>query len=122
MPSVEFFTTRELGPKDWGTELLVADTSQYIGKVMWMKAGHGGPLQFHRKKDEAFYLFSGKALLTYHDAFGVTRTKELLPGAAVHIPPGAVHQVQAIEDCVMFETSNPVFEDRVPVAVEGVPV
>jgi mannose-6-phosphate isomerase-like protein (cupin superfamily) len=120
MPTVEMFVPRELGPKDWGVELLVAETTHYIGKVMWMKAGHSGPLQFHRKKDEAFYLFSGKALLTYHDEFGVERKAELTTGAAVHIPPGAVHRVEAIEDCVMFEASTPVFEDRVP--VEGVPV
>jgi mannose-6-phosphate isomerase-like protein (cupin superfamily) len=115
MPVVEFFSPRELGPKSWGTELLVAHTEHYTGKVMWMKAGAGGPLQYHERKDEAFYLFSGRALLRFTDARGNVQVKELRAGMAVHIPPGAVHQVEALEDCVMFETSTPVFDDRVAV-------
>lgn len=117
MPTIQFFEPRDLGPKVWGTELLVADTPQYIGKVMWMKAGHGGPLQYHERKDEAFYLFGGVALLRYHDADGHVTIRQLEPGDAVHIPPGAVHQVEAITDCVLFECSTPVFDDRVGVAV-----
>lgn len=116
MPCVEFFSPRDLGPKDWGTELLVAETPAYIGKVMWMKEGSGGALQYHERKDEAFYLFSGRALLRYHDQHGEPRLKELRAGMAVHIPPGAVHQVEALTDCVMFETSTPVFDDRVKVS------
>jgi mannose-6-phosphate isomerase-like protein (cupin superfamily) len=115
MPTIQFFEPRELGPKAWGTELLVADTPQYIGKVLSMKAGFGGPLQYHERKDEAFFVFSGRALLRYHDAEGHVVLKTLHPGMAVHVPPGAVHQVEAIEDCVLFETSTPVFEDRVAV-------
>lgn len=114
MPTIEFFSPRELGKKDWGTELLVAETEHYIGKCMWMKAGAGGPLQYHERKDEAFFLFSGRALLRYKDANGDLTIRELRAGMSVHIPPGAVHQVEALEDCVMFETSTPVFDDRVP--------
>lgn len=115
MAVVEFFELRELGPKLWGRELLVAETPQYIGKVMWMKAGHGGPLQYHERKDEAFYLFSGRALLRFHNERGELSFRVLHQGEAVHIPPGAVHQVEALSDCVMFETSTPVFDDRVAV-------
>lgn len=122
-PVVELFHPRELGPKSWGTELLVAETPHYIGKVMWMKAGAGGNLQFHERKDEAFYLFSGRALLRYHDRHGMLQVIQLHAGEAVHVPPGAVHQVEALTDCVLFEASTPVFEDRVTVAeFEGAPV
>lgn len=115
MPTIALFTPSELGPKDWGTELLVAHTAHYTGKVLSMKAGHGGPLQYHQCKDEAFYVFSGTALLRYHNARGDVMLQQLHPGMAVHVPPGAVHQVEAITDCVLFETSTPVFEDRVAV-------
>jgi mannose-6-phosphate isomerase len=114
MSMIEEFFPVELGPKTWGTELLVAHTPHYTGKVMHMRAGHGGPLQYHQKKDEAFYLFSGRALVRFKNSSGELEVTEMRPGMAFHIPPGAVHQVEALEDCVMFETSTPVFDDRVP--------
>lgn len=115
MPTIQFFAPRNLGPKVWGTELLVAETPSYIGKVLSMKAGHGGPLQYHQRKDEAFYVFSGHARLRFHDANRNVIVQLLEPGMAVHIPPGAVHQVEAITDCVLFECSTPHFDDRVAV-------
>lgn len=116
MPSVTFFSPLDLGPKDWGTELLVAETKDYIGKLLLMRKGGSGALQYHETKDEAFYVFSGRALLRYHNERGELCLTELRSGMAVHIPPGAVHQVEALEDCVLFEASTPVFNDRVKVA------
>lgn len=114
MATIQEFTPRTLGEKSWGTELLVADTPHYIGKLLTMKAGHGGPLQYHQRKDEAFYLFSGRAIVRYKTEDGHLKVREMRPGMAFHVPPGAVHQVEAIEDSVFFETSTPVFDDRVP--------
>lgn len=114
-PVIEEFLTRVLGPKSWGMEVLIAHTPQYLGKVLFMNKDHGGPLQYHERKDETFYLLSGEALITYHDAKGDRQTRKMHPGMSMHVPPGAVHQVTALEDCVIFEASTPVFEDRVAV-------
>jgi oxalate decarboxylase/phosphoglucose isomerase-like protein (cupin superfamily) len=103
-----------LGPKDWGTELLVVELPFAIGKVMTMRAGASGPLQYHEKKHEAFYLYSGLARVTMRDDDGALKAVEMQSGETYLIPPGTVHQVTAIDECVMFEVSNPVFDDRVP--------
>jgi mannose-6-phosphate isomerase-like protein (cupin superfamily) len=102
-----------LGPKSWGTELLVAELPFATGKVLSMRAGESGPLQYHERKHEAFYLFSGLAQITMHDEAGQLVTVDMVAGESYLIPPQAVHQVKAVEDCVMFEISNPVFDDRV---------
>lgn len=116
MITVQPFTPQELGPKTWGRELLVAHTDRYIGKCLWMKAGASGPLQYHERKDETFFLFSGLAQVTKHDpASGALVSVVMHPGESCHVPPYAVHQVAALEDCVFFEASTPVFEDRVAV-------
>lgn len=115
MPTIERFEPRLLGPKDWGEEWLVAETPHYIGKCLKMRAGGFGALQYHERKDEAFFLFSGRAIVRFHDSRGTLQVTEMRPGMAFHVPPGAVHQVEAIEDCVFFEASTPVFEDRVKV-------
>lgn len=115
MPVIERFTPRSLGPKPWGVELLVAETPEYTGKVLSMHKGGTGALQYHERKDETFYLYSGVAHVEYRDTDGVLITVEMQPGEAFHVPPGAVHRVEAISDCVFFEASTPVFEDRVRV-------
>ena len=110
---IEPFEPRELGPKPWGQELLIAETPHYIGKVLSMNAGHRGGLQYHERKDETFYLFSGRAIVRSDDGHGTLINHDMRPGMSFHIPPRAIHQVRAITDCVFFEVSTPVFDDRV---------
>lgn len=112
-PPIEAFPVRDVAPKPWGREILIAQTADYIGKIMFMRAGASGPLQYHERKDETFYLHAGLAKVTRLDASGAIETITMQPGEAFHIPPFAVHQVEAVEDCVIFEASTPVFDDRV---------
>ena len=115
MPSLKVFKPREIGPKPWGTELVIAETKDYLGKVLYMNAGHRGGLQYHEKKEETFHLFSGRALVRFDSGNGLVE-RVMDPGMSYHVPPGAVHQVVAVTDCVFFEASTPVFNDRVNVA------
>jgi mannose-6-phosphate isomerase-like protein (cupin superfamily) len=107
------YQPKVLGPKDWGTELLIAELPFATGKVMTMRAGASGPLQYHERKHEAFYLYRGLARVTMHDDDGTLQSVEMQPGETYIVPPGTVHQVEAIDECVLFEVSNPVFDDRV---------
>ena len=116
-PVIQKFKPVDLGNKSWGTETLFAHTESYIGKILRMNKGCGGPLQYHREKDETFMLLDGRARVTYHTAEGATRRVTMYAGESYHVPPGAVHQVEAVSDCVFFEASTPVFNDRVGVTV-----
>ena len=99
--------------RDWGQEIFVAETPHYLGKILRMKAGTAGGLQYHVEKDETFYLLSGRALVRSDDGTGQLRVTMMLPGESYHIPPGAVHQVEAIDDCVFIEASTAHYDDRV---------
>lgn len=110
-----FFEPRELGPKDWGQELLVAQTDQYIGKCLTMRAGESGPLQYHERKDETMHLWAGKAELTT-EIGGKLVKRHLTAGQSYHVPPGTIHRVKALKLCVFFEASTPHFDDRVDVS------
>lgn len=116
-PALTKFEPRKLGPKDWGLELLVAQTEHYTGKMLAMNAGACGPFQYHREKNETFYLYSGVAKVKTIDAQGYVRVMEMQPGESYHVPPGAPHQVYAVSDCVFFEASTPHFDDRVALTV-----
>lgn len=103
----------ELLLRDWGEEWIVAATDHYLGKVLRMDAGTKGGLQYHAEKDETFHLFSGEAIVRSDDGGGMLIETLMKVGESYHIPPGAVHQVEAITDCVFFEASTPHYHDRV---------
>lgn len=131
--SIKRVEPRLLGPKDWGNEVLLVETPHYTLKRLEMKAGYGGPLQYHEVKEETFTLHEGEAFVDFdpdgypHDTslseeyLGQMPPRRLervkmVRGETFHVPPGAVHRVIAISDCVFYEASLPVFDDRVGVS------
>ncbi len=100
--------------KPWGHELIWAYTDNFCGKLLFVKAGHSLSLQFHREKDEAWLIQSGRVKLEL-GAVGETVLKEEVvgAGAAFHYPPGTVHRVTAIDDTTILEVSTPQLDDVV---------
>jgi mannose-6-phosphate isomerase-like protein (cupin superfamily) len=113
MPTIQRLAPRDL-PREWGTERIIAETAHYLGKLLFMHAGMKGGLQFHQDKDESFYLESGHAIVRTDNGDGLV-TIDLYAGEGYHIPPGAIHQVEAVTDCVLIEWSTPHYDDRVHV-------
>ena len=100
--------------KPWGYELLWALTDVYCGKVLFVRAGHALSLQFHREKDEAWYVQSGRAELELGAAGeALLETEVITPGQAFHFRPGTVHRVRALEDTTILEVSTPQIDDVV---------
>jgi mannose-6-phosphate isomerase len=100
--------------KPWGWELIWAHAEEYAGKVLFVRAGHSLSLQFHRAKDESWYLQSGRAAVEAGAAGDSLLKEEVLgPGAALRFPPGTVHRVTAIEDTTILEVSTPELDDVV---------
>ena len=50
--------------KPWGYELIWADTSQYVGKLLHIQAGEALSLQYHEVKDETIHLLKGEMLFS----------------------------------------------------------
>ena len=116
--TLEAVVPRVIGPRDWGEELVIAETPHYLGKILTMRAGGRGGLQYHVEKDETSYLMSGQAVIDTDDGDGRLTRYHLITGSTVRIPPGAVHRVTAVTDCVFVEFSTPHFEDRVRVEAQ----
>jgi len=87
--------------KPWGYELHWAKT-----------AGHALSLQYHNRKDETIYLWSGRLLFEIQEGERLVR-HEVSPGQPFHVTPGTVHRMTAIEDCDVFEVSTPELDDVV---------
>jgi len=100
--------------KPWGWELIWADAEQYVGKILFVKAGESLSLQFHNVKDESWYVQTGRAQLELGDSGqAVLNTEVIGPGACFRYPPGTVHRVTALEDTTIFEVSTPHLDDVV---------
>ena len=79
-----------------------------------MRAGHSLSLQYHERKDESWYVESGRARLEL-GATGdpVLNEQVIAPGEAYHYGPGTIHRVTAIEDTTILEVSTPHLDDVV---------
>ena len=100
--------------KPWGWELIWADTDAYVGKVLFVRAGHSLSLQFHRVKDESWYVESGRAKLELGDTGDAVLQTEIIGArASFRFRPGTVHRVTAIEDTTILEVSTPHLDDVV---------
>ena len=98
--------------KPWGYELIWARTTRYVGKVIHVRAGHALSLQYHNRKEETLLLWRGRLRFELREN-GNARCWEMTSGAHVHVRPGAVHRMTAIEDCDVFEVSTPELDDVV---------
>ena len=98
--------------KPWGHELVWAETSRYVGKLLFIKAGERLSLQYHRVKDETLLVQSGEMDLEV----GTPDTREvrrMQPGDVYHVTPGTVHRMVAVSDVTVVEVSTPELDDVV---------
>jgi mannose-6-phosphate isomerase-like protein (cupin superfamily) len=100
--------------KPWGWELIWADADAYAGKILFVKAGESLSLQFHREKDESWYIESGRARLELGDAGQEALDEEVVTaGASFRYRAGTVHRLTALEDTTILEVSTPQLDDVV---------
>ena len=98
--------------KPWGYELRFVRTDRYAGKVLFVKAGSQLSLQFHERKDEAFFVQEGTLELVLGKG-AEQQVVRMGPGQAHRIQPHTVHRFRAVTDVLLFEVSTPELEDVV---------
>jgi len=99
--------------KPWGWELVWAETEDYVGKLLFVRAGQSLSLQYHEVKDESWLVQGGRASLELGSVGGALETIEIVAGDAFRYRPGTVHRVTAIEDTTIVEVSTPHLDDVV---------
>ena len=98
--------------KPWGYELIWAQADDYVGKILFVEAGCSLSLQFHREKDESWYVQRGRAELELAGPGEAVLMSEVIgPGASFRFRPGTVHRIRALEDTQILEVSTPHLDD-----------
>ena len=106
-------TTKKIVQKPWGHEEIWAVTRDYVGKILFIKAGHQLSLQFHKVKEESIYLQDGEMDFVLENERGEMENLRLKPGMSKHIAPQKKHRMTAVTDCTVFEVSTPHLDDVV---------
>ena len=99
--------------KPWGWELVWAEAEEYVGKLLFVRAGESLSLQYHERKDESWLVHEGRARLEFGEVGGELEAVEIAPGDAFRYRPGTVHRLLAIEDTLVIEVSTPDLADVV---------
>jgi quercetin dioxygenase-like cupin family protein len=101
--------------KPWGYEIWWARTERYVGKILHVAKGQSLSLQYHNVKDETIRVLAGRLLFETKAKGepGELRRLTLGPGQNVHITPGTLHRMTALDDCDVLEVSTPELDDVV---------
>jgi mannose-6-phosphate isomerase len=98
--------------KPWGYELIWAETSRYVGKVLHINAGQRLSRQYHRVKDETLLVQSGEMTLEIGPSDNV-EARTMVKGDVFHVVPGTIHRMIAVSDVDVLEVSTPELDDVV---------
>jgi mannose-6-phosphate isomerase-like protein (cupin superfamily) len=95
-------------PKGWGREIWIANNELYCGKILEIRRGRKCSLHFHKLKTESFFLRAGRLKVRVKDSVDseIIDEFEMVPGQCMDVPPGLVHQMEALEDAELFEFST----------------
>ena len=96
--------------KPWGYEIHWAKTDGYVGKLLFINAGHRLSKQYHEVKEETLYVLSG--ILYNYDQYDTPM--QILPGESFHVKPCQIHRFAAVSCNVeVIEVSTPHLDDIV---------
>jgi mannose-6-phosphate isomerase-like protein (cupin superfamily) len=98
--------------KPWGYELIWAETSRYVGKVLHIAKGQRLSRQYHNQKEETFLIQSGEMDLEIGQGDGI-RTIHMKPTDTYHCLPKTIHRMIAVTDVDVVEVSTPELDDVV---------
>ncbi len=100
-------------PKGWGYEKWIVNSEKYCGKLLFIAKDKQCSWHYHRKKDEVFYIQSGKVVLYYgwDDDIELAKTIILERGDKFHVPIRLKHRMCALEDAELFEFSTEHFDE-----------
>lgn len=94
--------------KGWGYEKWIVNKKEYCGKLLFFKEGKQCSWHYHKKKDEVFYLQSGKMIVRYSEGDNPELAKQIIlePGQNFYVYTGLRHQMYALEDSELYEFST----------------
>tara|TARA_R110001632_G_scaffold160297_5_gene278622 strand:+ start:1608 stop:1994 length:387 start_codon:yes stop_codon:yes gene_type:complete len=93
--------------KGWGHELHIENNEHYCAKLLVFDKGKKFSMHYHLDKYETWFVSQGRLKFTWIDPDNADQVvQELNAGDVVTIYQGIAHQLEALEESVIFETST----------------
>ena len=93
--------------KGWGHEKIWASNDKYCGKLLNFNKGSMCSMHFHAKKDETWYVLSGKFIVRWINTEDASvKERELDTGNTWHNPPFRPHQLICLDEGTIIEVST----------------
>lgn len=92
--------------KYWGDMKTLFENDLYTVKRIFMRKGTQSSMEYHVKKQEAYYIDSGKLKIGTRIGRAKNTSLILNQGDVFHIPVGFMHMRIALEDTVIIEFST----------------
>ncbi len=97
--------------KGWGFEAWLVNFPKYCAKVLHFDAGKRCSYHYHLKKEESWFVQSGRFDLKIGKPDGTFDLVDAVAGESFHIEPGVPHQISCVEAGDIWEVSTEHFED-----------
>ena len=93
--------------KGWGHELHIENNEDYCGKLLVFNKGNKFSMHYHVEKYETWFIQKGKLTFRWIHPSNANIIEDILQeGDIVTIYQGIAHQLEALEDSTIFETST----------------
>ncbi len=99
--------------KPWGHEEIFAETENYVGKILAIRAGQALSLQYHEVKDETLRVLDGELDMVTGPDVDTLEPIRMIAGDVFHVAPGELHRMVAVTDCRLLEVSTNHLDDVV---------
>ena len=98
--------------KAWGYEVIFVNNEKYCGKILHFNKDSCFSMHFHIRKEETWYVNSGRFLLKYIDTKNANILEITLEkGDVITNKIGEPHQLFCIEEGDVFEVSTQHFDE-----------
>jgi len=93
--------------KYWGDMKTLFESDTHTVKRIFMRKGTQSSMEYHVKKEESYYIESGRLRIGTRIGRAKNTSLILEQGQVFHIPVGFIHMRIALEDTVIIEFSTP---------------
>lgn len=104
--------------RPWGGFIKFIDNKPCTVKILQIKKGESLSLQFHKLREEFWYVVSGKIKVTRGKGLELLKKKILQEGEYIKIPKKFLHRIEGIENSKVLEISTGKFKENDEIRIE----
>jgi len=104
--------------RPWGGFIKFIDNKPCTVKILYIKEGESLSLQYHKLREEFWYLISGKIRVTIGKSLKSLKKKTLKEGQFVSVPKKFLHRIEGIKNSKILEISTGKVKENDEIRIE----